>query len=123
MELGWEAEVVFNSVGGPEDLGVLTADDGLHQLDLDIEWQGGGEAIDVDFIGANALRFEEDLVALLICEPHNLVFDRRAVSWSNALDNPGVERGLVQIGLDDVGRCLGGISDVAWQLASDTLKD
>jgi hypothetical protein len=61
-------------------------------------------------------RFQEELVALLVGEANDLVFQGGAVARADALDPPAVERGLVQVGADDPVSFPRGVGDGAGQL-------
>src|SRR6266404_6065625 len=117
MQLCREREVIFNRVCRPEYFGVFTTDDCFDHLDLDIKGQRRREAVHVNFVGSNSLRLQEDLLSFLFWELNNLVFDRRTVSWSNSLNDTRVQRRFVEVSLDDLGRRLGGIGNIAWQLS------
>ena len=90
MELGREGEIVLDGVGGAEDFGVFAADDGLDHLHLDLEREGGREAVDVDFVRRDAFRFEKQLLSLLLREFDDFVFDGGAIARADALDDAGV---------------------------------
>ena len=78
--------VVLDSVAGTDHLGALQTGDGGHHRLLHVDRHAGGHAVDVDFIGVQALGLEEDLVAGLIRELDDLVLDGRAVARTDALD-------------------------------------
>ncbi len=88
-----------------------------HQGQLDIEGQAGGYALRIDLVGVEALRLDEDLVAVLAGETMDLVFDRRAVARSDAFDDAGEHRRAVQPGSDDVVGPAVGVGDPAGHLA------
>ena len=75
MELRWEGKVIFYGIGWPKDLSSLTADDCLDNFKLYLEWQRRGKSIHINLIGGNSFRFQEDLVALLLRELNDLIFN------------------------------------------------
>ena len=123
MELGWEGEVVFDGVSRAHDFGVFAADDGVDHFDLDVERKGGGEAVDVDFVGGNAFGFEEDLLAFLFGELDDFVLDGGAVAGADAFDDAGIHGRFVEVGADDRGGGVGGVSDMAGELATLSWQD
>ena len=62
--------------------------------------QGGRDAVGVDRVVVEALRFQEDLVAVAVGEAHHLVLDRGAVARPAALDGAGEQRRAVDVGAD-----------------------
>src|SRR3982750_3088352 len=89
----------------------------MHEIDLGIEGQAGRNAVRIEFVGCQSLGLDKDLMARLAGEAMNLVFDRRTVARSNALDNAGEHRRAVERAADDVVCPLVGMRDPAWQLA------
>ena len=87
-----------------------------HQAQLNIERQAGRNPVWVNFVGGQPFRFEEYLVRRLVCEPVDLVFDRRAVARSDSFYDAGEHWRAIKTGTDDVvgrGRRMG---DPAGQL-------
>src|SRR6266446_1574972 len=123
MELRWKCEVVLHGVSRTEYLGVFAADHCSDHIELHLEWQRGREAVDINFIRGDALRFQENLVPLLFWKLHDLVLDGWAVTRTDSLDNPGVERRLVEVVADDLSRSVGRVGDMAGQLTADLGKD
>src|SRR5262249_48374504 len=78
--------------------------------------QAGGDAVAVILQSIAALRFEEDLVPLLVGEADYLVLDGRAIARSAALNLSAVHGGAVQIGSNEVVDGVIRIGDVALQL-------
>jgi hypothetical protein len=95
---------------------LLQAGDGPDEVILDLEGQGGGDAVDVEFAGVAALRFQEDLVALLLGKADDLVLHGGAVAGAHALDFARIHGRFVDIGPDDVVRLGGGVGDPAGNL-------
>jgi hypothetical protein len=116
VELGGRAVVVFDGVAGPDDLGLLEAGDGPDEVILDLEGQGGGDAVDVEFAGVTALGFQEDLVTLLLGKADHLVLHGGAVARPHALDFARIHGRFVDIGPDDVVRLGGRVGDPAGNL-------
>ena len=108
--------VVLDGVGGPGHHGVPQARDAVEHLDLHLLRHGGGKALDVQFLGVQTHGLHEQLVAELIREADDLRLKTGAVPGADALDQPGVHGGPVQIFLDDALRLLGGPSEPAYRL-------
>src|ERR1019366_4298932 len=89
----------------------------LNQGNLNLERQGGREAVHIDFICLDALWLKEYLVAHLVSEADHLVFDRRTVAWANATDHPRIQRRPVQIVAYDLSRRFCRVGDIAWKLS------
>src|SRR5438132_5280852 len=123
MELGWESEIVFNRIGGAHYFCMLATDDTPHHCDLHLERQTSREAIDVDLIGGNPFRFQEDLLPLLLWEFDDLVLDGGAIAWADPLDDPRVHRRFVQICSNDPSCFICGISDKTRPLPIDSIKN
>jgi hypothetical protein len=85
-------------------------------LVLDVARQTGRDAVDVDLQRVAALGFQEQLVAVLVGEPHDLVFDRRAVAGAAGADLAAVHRRAVQVAADQVVDLLVGVGDPAGNL-------
>ena len=114
--LGGGEVVGFDGVAGADDLGVLQAGDGPDEVILDLEGQGGGDAVDVELAGVAALRLQEDLVAFLLGKAHHLVLHGRAVAGADALDFARIHCRFVDIGPDDVVRLGCRVGDPAGNL-------
>ena len=69
-------------------------------MSLDILGQGGGEAVEVHFVGVLALGLDKDLVPLALGKAHDLVLDRGAVARPLALDEAAKERRAVETRAD-----------------------
>src|SRR5258707_7966413 len=123
MELVWKRKVVFDCIGGSEDFSVLASDNRLDHGNLDLERQARRKAIDIDFVGGDSLRLQEDLLAFFFWELYDLVFDGGAVPRSDPFDDAGVHGRLVQVRLDDFRGRFGGVGNVTRQLAVQLVKD
>ncbi len=73
-------EVVFDRIAGPQHRGVLEPRQRPDQFSLEIRRQAHGEAVHVDLVDVESFGFEKDLMPLAMREPHDLVFERRAVA-------------------------------------------
>ena len=121
--MGGESKVVFHGISGSENLGIFAPDYGSHQVVLDLDWEAGREAINVDFLSRDSLRLKKDLVPIFIWELYDFVLDRRAVSGPDPFNHPGVHRGFVEILPDDARSFIRGESNIAGELAVDSIKD
>ena len=108
--------VIFDGIGRAGHHGVPQAGDAVEHLDLHLLRHGGGKALDVQFLGVQTHGLHEQLVAELIREADDLRFKAGAVPGADALDQPGVHGGPVQIFLDDALGLLGGPRQPAHRL-------
>ena len=74
----------------------LETRDGGDQRRLRLGRQRGRNAVGIDGRIVDALRLEEDLMALPIGEADHLVFDRGAIARAAAGDRAGIDRGAVR---------------------------
>ena len=95
---------------------MLQARQAAQQLQLDRFRQAGGEALHIDLRGVAPLRLEEDLVAVLVREANDLVFDGGAIARTFAVDHTAVDGGEVQVVADQLMGFGGGAGDVAAHL-------
>ena len=116
MKLRRRGVVVLDGVAPAQHLGVLQAGDEPSIACCTSLRQARADAVAVILQRVAALRLQEDLVAILVGEAHHLVLDRRAVARPATLDLPGVHRGAVQVGADQVVDLGRGVGDVAHQL-------
>src|SRR5208283_5218698 len=103
MQLSRKDEVILDRIGRSQYLGVLTAYNGSDQAHLNFIGKARRKAVDVELICRDAFRFEEDLLALLLREFDDLVFNRRTVPWPHSLDDTGVHWRLMKICPNDLG--------------------
>ena len=79
LEAGLEAArikvVILDRVAWTQDMRLLAALHRVYEGKLDIEGQRGRDAVGIDLRCPEALRFEEDEVALALGEAHDFVFD------------------------------------------------
>src|SRR5690348_2039731 len=94
----------------------LQSFDRPHQRVLHVERQTRGYAVRVELAYRKPLGFEEHLVRVLICEAMNLVFDRRAVAGSYALDDAREKRRTIETATNDVVGLLVRVGDPARKL-------
>ena len=92
--------VVLDGVSGPQHLGALESRDACHHGGLHLHGERSGHAVHVDLVGGQTLGFEEKLVACLVREAHDLVFDGRAVARTHSLDLARVHGRAVRIFAD-----------------------
>src|SRR5690606_6322482 len=83
---------------------------------LDVARQAHRAAVDVDLIDVDAFWLEEDLVALLVGEAHDLVFERGAVARPDSRNLPVVERRAVDVLPHECMRLAGRMEDVTGDL-------
>ena len=114
--------VILDRVGAAGHLRVLEPRQRVQHLDLHILRKGGGEALNVELLRVEPHRLDEQLVARLVGEGHDLRLDRRAVARSDALDHAGVDRAAVEVCADDGMCALVGIGKVADSLVFDRVR-
>ena len=78
----------------------------------------GGEAIQVGFDGMPALRFDEDLMTVLVGEAVDLVFNAGAVARPFACDGTAEERAISQAVLENGVDTRVGVGDVSGVLVA-----
>ena len=108
--------VVLHRVAGAEDHRLLEARNRAQHRQLHILRQASVRALHVHLVGVPALRLQEQLVALLVGEAHDLVLDRGAVARTDALDRAIEHRCPVQVVANDPVRLRGGVDQRAGQL-------
>ena len=87
-ELLWIDEIVFDRVSGPDHLRFVESRNQSHQLLLQMGWQRGRKAVEVNLISVKALGLNEELVPRFLRKLHDFVFDRGAVSRTDARNLP-----------------------------------
>ena len=93
MQLGRRRIVVFNRIAPAEDLRTLKPGDVLEHRLLHVLGQARADAVPVIFERVPPFRLQKDLVALLVGETHDLVFNGRTIARPARLDLAGVHRG------------------------------
>ena len=105
--------VVLHRVAVLEHGHVLQAVDGPDHGVLDLDGHAGGQAVDVDAVGVEALGLQEEQVTIAVGEAGDLVLDARAVAWPLADDGAGEHRGAVGVGPHEVVHRGVGVGQVA----------
>src|SRR5690606_5012242 len=67
-------------------------------------------------VGGQAFRLDDYLVAVLVGEAMDLVFDRWAIARADTLDDAGIHRRAIQVGGDDLVGARIGVGDPAADL-------
>src|SRR5690606_19539518 len=116
VDLRRREEVILDRVAVLEDARLAKRRDRREDLVLHVPWKARRDAVQVDPRGVETFRLEEDLMALLLGEAHDLVLDRRAVTRPDALDRPGVHRRAVEVLANDLVSPLVRPRDVAFDL-------
>ena len=80
---------------------MLEAGHSVEELELHRYRQGSGQPVHVQLRRVESLRLEKDLMSVGRRELHDLVFDRWAVPRAAAADRAAVQRGLLDVPLDD----------------------
>lgn len=98
---GWE-EIVLDSIARFKDACMFKAGDRMKSLELDIEREGGREAIKIVGLSVPALGFDKKLVTRLVGETDDFILDRGAIAGAVAVDTAGIERRMVEASAKDV---------------------
>ncbi len=109
--------VVLDRIAGLRDTRVFEAGYRAHEFDLGLVRQARRDAVGIDDARVQPLGLDEHLVRRLVGKPDDLVFDRRAIPRTNALDRPCEHRRFVERAANDVVRLLGRFRDVTRDLA------
>src|SRR5487761_1973154 len=110
--------VVFDGIAPAHHLDALQAWNTAQHGKLYIFWQAGIHPLDVDLAGAPALWLQKDLVALLVGEAYDFVFDRGTITWACPFNHAVVERRTVEIRTDDLVCALAGMDEIAGELSA-----
>src|SRR5690606_37661012 len=109
--------IVFDCVSGPGNVRVLETFDGAHERPLHIERQTRRDPVRINLVRAQPFGFDKNLMRALVRESMNLVFDRRAITRSDAFDRTREHGRAIAARTNDLVRPLVGRSDVADNLA------
>ena len=108
--------VILDGVAGAQDVRLLQADHGVHDGQLRVERQAGGDAVGVDLVCLEPFGLQVDLVRILVREAVDLVLDGGAIAGPHAFDDAGEERRTIQRLANDLVRARVGVRDPARQL-------
>ncbi|MND75426.1 hypothetical protein D3C80_670430 [compost metagenome] len=106
FQIPWIEVVVLDRVARTHDVRVFHAADRLHDLQLHVERQACGYPVRIQLMGGQTFRFDKHLMAFLVGEAMDLVFDRRAITRADPFDltGSGIHRRTVEVrGNDFVG--------------------
>ena len=84
--------IILDRIARSDNLRVFEARNRAHHRDLYLEGKRCGKTIWIDLECVEALGFEEDLMAISVGKPDDLILDGRAVARSSALDSTTVNR-------------------------------
>ncbi|EKD51554.1 MAG: hypothetical protein ACD_62C00231G0002 [uncultured bacterium] len=113
--------IVFNRIARSLNFCSFQSLDGSHQFDLGFQRQTGGNPVGIIFIGVEPFRFQKNLVAVLIFESYNFVFDTRTITWPRPFNDTLVQGRLVQIVQNDFVRKRVGVGDETADLRESIL--
>ncbi len=105
--------VVLDGVGRTGHLRVLQSGNGVQHLHLHILRQGGGKALNIQFLRVQTHRLDEELMPGLVGKADDLRLDGRAVPGADAGDGAVVQRGAIQIVPDDGVGAVVGVGQIA----------
>ena len=109
-------EVVLHSISRSNDLAVFEPRERSDYVVLHRFGQRHRQPVDVDRLRLQAFRLEMQLVPLPVREPHDLVFEGRAVARTDPCDPSVVQRAGVDAPAHDVVRRLRGVERPAGDL-------
>ena len=89
------------------------AANGAHHRDLYIFGQRRRKPLQVKLAAVFAARLQKELVAVFVSKPHHLVFNGRAVTRPDAVDDAGEKRRTVKRTADNIVRLFVGVGHVA----------
>jgi hypothetical protein len=110
IKLVREDKVIFDSIPGPQNHGLLESWYRADDLFLDIEGKAGGDTVGIKLVDIESFRFDKDMVGGAVGKFDDLVLDGWTIPWTDPVNLPAVEGGAVKIGFDDLpgffrGRC------------------
>ena len=108
--------VILNRIGNAHHFGMLKTGQGMQHGELHIGGHGGGEALQIHFLGVFSDGLHKELMPLLIRKANDLILNGGAIARTDALYFSAVQRGAMKILADDAVRLLIGINDMAGQL-------
>ena len=85
-QLGGIKVIVFDSIARAVDHHIAEGRYRLECFNLNLHWKGRGETVQIEFAGALTLRFEEELVLILLGEGDDFRFDAGTVTRANTLN-------------------------------------
>ena len=91
-QLGGVEEIVFDGIARAVNLNVAEGRYLSQCLQLHIDGQTAAETVKVHLVGVGAFGLQKQLVLLLVGKGDNFGLDARAVTRTDALDLPVVER-------------------------------
>ncbi len=92
--------VVFDGIARPDHPHPLEPGNGREDRELNLFRQRGRDAVGIDRGVVEPFRLQEDLVAVAIAEPDDLVLDRGTIARTAALDLAGIHRRAMHVGPD-----------------------
>ena len=92
--------VVFDGIARPDHLHPLESGNGREDRELNLFRQRGRDAVGIDRGVVEPFRLQEDLVAVAVAEPDDLVLDRGTIARTAALDLTGIHRRAMHVGPD-----------------------
>ena len=95
-------EVIFNGISRPEDPHGFQTLNGSQRFDLNFQGKRRRKTLQIIFIGIPPFRFKKEQMGILVGESPELVFNRRAITRTNAVNLPRKERRPVETGTQDV---------------------
>ena len=120
VQFGRRDEIIFDGISRPDHESLLQTRDRTHHLQLDLCRHAGGEAVEIHFAGFQSLRLQEDLMAFLVGELDDLVFDARTITRPDTDNSPSIKRRFFKIGPQQRVKPLVRITDVAGDLRQCT---
>ena len=94
--------VVFDRIPRAQEMRMFETRHHPDHLDLHVKGQACRHAVGINLVYGKPFGFQEHLMAVLVGEALDLVFDRRAVPGPDPLNHARVHGGAIQIGEDQV---------------------
>ena len=121
FQLGRIEIVVFDCIGRTEDPDIFEPLDLVHRFQLDIQRQRGGKTLKVILMGGATLRFEEELVVVVLRKDPEFILDTGTVAGTTAADQTVEKRGVLEPGTEHFVHSRIGVEDIAVHLLLSTL--
>ena len=94
--------VIFDGIPRPHHLATAKPRQGVEHVHLHVVGQAGAHALHIHFPCAAALRLDEQLVPLLVPEPHQLILDAGAIPGARARHQAAVHGAAMDVFQNDL---------------------
>ena len=109
-------EVVFDGVSRPQHHGIFKAWKRVHEIRLHISRQAHRKPVHINLARADSFRLQENLMALLVGETNDLVFERRAIPRTDAPNLAVEQRRARDVRANEIANAIVGMKEMAIDL-------